>query len=107
MKVEERLQGLSDALKLAEKDIKRIENLTDLAKDAISFVREQIEFLQQRRWGEGRFPIIEVRCEDCDGTFYILSDMVCYCPYCGSRNTHICADVSVEVRYVGEGGRDE
>jgi len=105
MKVEERLQGLSDALKLAEKDIERIENLTDLAKDAISFVRCQIEFLLQRRMCQERdgFPIIEVRCEDCDRIFYILSDMVCYCPYCGSRNTRICADVSVEARYVDGG----
>ena len=54
--------------------------------------------------GEG-FPLVEVRCGDCDGVFYILSDMVCYCPYCGSRNTRICADVSVEARFVSGGER--
>ena len=101
MRVEERLQGLSDALKLVEKDIEHIEELTDLARGTLSFVRNQIEFLQ-RETCEGRegLSLIEVRCEDCDRVFYILSDMVCCCPYCGSRNTRICADVSVEAKIV-------
>ena len=108
MRVEECLQGLSDALKLAEKDIERIKELADLAKDSISFVRNQIEFLQrntcEKREG---FNLIEVRCEDCDRAFYIFSDTACCCPYCGSRNTRIATDVSVEARIVSASIGDE
>jgi len=64
MKTEERLQGLSDALKLVERDIERIENLTDLAKGTVSFVRNQIEFLQRNTGKREEFPLVEVRCED-------------------------------------------
>jgi len=74
---------------------------------------------------EEDFGLVEVRCEDCDrgfylpltscsfsvfgfheggtGTLYILSDMAFFCPYCGSRNTRICADARVEARYVSRG----
>jgi len=77
--------------------------------------------------GEEGFGLVEVRCEDCDrrfylpltscsfsvfsfhedgtGTLYILSDMAYYCPYCGSRNTRICADARVEARYMDRGDK--
>ena len=42
MKVEERLQALLDAVKLVEKDIEHIEFLAALAKDTLSFVKNQL-----------------------------------------------------------------
>ena len=45
MKVEERLQALLDAVKLVEKDIEHIEVLAALAKDTLSFVKNQLILL--------------------------------------------------------------
>jgi len=55
--------------------------------------------------GEG-FGIIEIYCEDCDMFFYILSDRVSFCPYCGSHKLRF-EDVRVEARYVSEGDGNE
>ena len=55
MKTEERLQGLSDALKLAERDIEHIEFLAALAKGTLSFVKNQLMLLlDQERGGSVR-----------------------------------------------------
>ena len=61
---------------------------------------------KESRREEGGFGIIEVYCEDCDMFFYILSDRVSFCPYCGSHKLRF-EDVSVEARYVSRGDGNE
>jgi len=86
----------NDALKHIKRAITNLEE--QLAKYEIHWLEDGILFIKKRK-SEG-FDIQEIHCEDCDRYFYILSDMVCYCPYCGSTNVRFCTDVSVEARYL-------
>ena len=59
MRTEERLQALLDAVKLVERDIEHIEFLAALAKDTISFAKNQLILWLDQERSEGVRKAIE------------------------------------------------
>jgi len=73
---------LSDSVKKLIKKV--IENLEEqLTEYEIYWLENNVLFIKKQSDG---FGIQEIHCEDFNRYFYILSDIVCYCPYCGSTN---------------------